>query len=103
MTDPDGTDKNLMRHIFRTAGEFGLAGGTKLVRVFFVGKDGRLFEELHVDDPTTLAETVAMSLARSHARWAVWPDGTLWALTGGGRTRHYPSKEAAEMVAIHRG
>lgn len=75
----------------------------QMIGVFFIMHDGRMEEELHVNDPLTLAETVAMSLARTGARWAVYPDGDLWALTGKGKTRHYPSREAAEMVAIHRG
>jgi hypothetical protein len=74
-----------------------------MIEVFFIMRDGRIEQETHVNDPLTLAETVAMSLDRTRARWAVYPDGQLWALTGRGTTRHYPNREAAEMVAIHRG
>lgn len=77
--------------------------GLPTVDVFVIMADGRIEHETHILDPVTVAETVAMSLSRTGARWAVYPDGDLWALTGKGKTRHYPSREAAEMVAIHRG
>lgn len=77
--------------------------GLPMIEVFLIMRDGRMETETHVNDPTTLAETVAMSMSRTRARWAVYPDGDKWALTGKGKTRHYPTREAAEMLAIHRG
>lgn len=76
---------------------------SQMIPIFFIASDGRMVEESHVNDPLTLAETIAMSMTRTGAIWAVYPDGEQWALTGKGRTRHYPNREAAEMVAIHRG
>lgn len=74
----------------------------QMIDVFFISRTGEITSEAHVNDPITLAETIAMSMDRTGARYAVYPDGQFWALTGGGKTRHFPNREAAEMVAIHR-
>ena len=77
--------------------------GMPMIEIFFIARDGSLVTEHHVHDDTTLPHTIAMSLSRTGARWAVYPDGQLWALTGSGQTRHFETREAAEMVAIHSG
>lgn len=82
--------------------QFIVNSGVPLRPIFFIDRDGKIIEENHVDDPLTLAETIAMSMGRTNAKWAVYPDGGRWALTGKGTTRHYDTREAAEMVAIHR-
>ena len=92
-----------LKHPLTETEQFMLNVGVPMRSIFFIMADGRMAEENHVDDPMTLAETIAMSMDRTGAIWAVYPDGDLWALTGRGRTRHYPTREAAEMVAIHRG
>jgi hypothetical protein len=83
--------------------EFIVRCGVPMIEIFFIDRRGQMTSENHVNDPFTLAETIAMSMDRTGAHWAVYPDGEFWALTGKGKTRHYQSKEAAEMVAIHRG
>lgn len=75
--------------------------GAKLVEVTFYRK-GEQFTERHVNDPDTLAETVAMGVSR-HNALAVIPSAKGWDLIGLGSPKTYPTKEAAEMVAIHRG
>ena len=76
--------------------------GVPMRPVFFIDRRGAIVEEMHVDDPITLAETIAMSMDRTRARAAVYPDGDKWALTSKGKTRHFPNREAAEMAAIHK-
>lgn len=76
--------------------------GAKLVEVTFYSR-GRQYTERHVRDPDTLAETVRMTCDRLGGM-AVIPDNSGWLLVGSGEMgKRYPSKEAAEMVAIHRG
>lgn len=77
--------------------------GMQFVEVFLIRRDGSYTTERHVNDAFTLPEAVAMSMSTTGAVWAVYPDGDRWALTGKGKTRYYPTREAAEMVAIHRG
>ncbi len=63
------------------------------------------FDEQHVDDPETFEVTVEMSRARFGASYVVYEHGGKWILIGGKseHPREYPSREAAEMVAIHGG
>lgn len=62
-------------------------------------------EERHIDDPETLETTVSMSLERLGGKYAIWAYDGSWALLSRSRTvlRWYPTREAAEMVAIHGG
>lgn len=66
-------------------------------------KDGTWTKERHVMDPETIDTTVEMSLG-SRATYAVYFKRGSWTLRGpAGRVREYPTREAAEMVAIHNG
>lgn len=67
---------------------------------------GDWIDENHVEDAGTIAETVAMSLQRLGGRYAVWRVGDGWMLFDRmfvEKSRTYPTKEAAEMVAMHHG
>lgn len=80
--------------------------GTKFCDVhFFVPRTGEWWEERHVDDHDTFLTTVEMTASRINATSAMWADhdGPSWfCLTfRSGETRTLPSREAAEMVAIH--
>jgi len=81
----------------------------KLVDVTFFPRGKEPYTERHVDDVSTLPETVKMSLDRGLAYAAVYPYGGRWCLAWpthpdeDKRLRYYDNKEAAEMVAIHRG
>lgn len=57
----------------------------------------------HVDDHETFLATVEATFERRKCNYALWDDGTKWCLLSHrtGDTRRYPSREAAEMVAIH--
>lgn len=72
-------------------------------------------DERHIANPETLTTTVSMSLSRLGGRYAVWKDGEEWVLLDARKmgavhdsesiaisTKRYPSREAAEMVAMHR-
>jgi len=80
--------------------------GTSMCDVWFLQK-GSFFLEKHVEDHETFLETVGMALDRLMARYAMWEQGgdKPWALLDKttGDTRSFPSREAAEMVAIHGG
>ena len=76
----------------------------KLVEVTFFAPDGEMFSQQHVEDITTLVETIRMTMERWNCRYAVHPYMGRWCLvTAPGRLRYYDTREAAEMVAIHRG
>lgn len=81
--------------------------GVALVQVQLFVK-GRWIDERHVADITTLEETVSMSLKRLGGNYAVTPWQGRWALftVPSGprrmRLRYYDTREAAEMVAMHR-
>mgnify|MGYP004701361853 CR=1 FL=1 len=66
----------------------------------------RTFElERLVDDHDTFFDVLAMRMSSRFARHALWDAGGRWALVDRrtGDTRSYPTREAAEMVAIHHG
>lgn len=82
--------------------------GAKFADVQLLVK-GEFVEERHVNDPDTIEDTVVMSLERFKAKCAVWPtnDGN-WCVFSPYRAevkrlRYYPTREAAEMVALHNG
>jgi hypothetical protein len=76
--------------------------GAKLGDVTFYHK-GEQFTERHVMDPDTIVETVLMTCGRFiGSRAVIWHKGE-WLLIGSGTRKAYPSREAAEMVAIHHG
>lgn len=56
-----------------------------------------------VDDHDTFLECVDDAMRRKGARYALWHDGEQWCLLSKrtGDTRRCPSREAAEMLAIH--
>ena len=81
---------------------------TKLVDVMFFTQQGEQLDERHVDDSSTLPETVRMTMERLNLAYAVYPYmGRLCLVTPGKSPtkllRYYDTREAAEMVAIHRG
>lgn len=87
----------------RTDTEAWLEGlGTKFVDVWFFVK-GVWIDERHVDDDETFLTTVDMSASRLRANYALWDHGNGWSLLKfrSGDTKCYPTREAAEMVAIH--
>lgn len=64
--------------------------------------------ERHVDDCSTLSETVRMAMERHKARYAVYPYMGRWCLVSPWKEptkmlRYYDTQEAAEMVAILNG
>lgn len=89
---------------------------TPLIDIWFLTSKGWI-DEKHADNPDTLKLTIDMTLERIKARYALWdagpPETSRWCLyrwvkyplsEGGGvttTTRHYPNREAAEMIAIH--
>lgn len=78
--------------------------GTTFIEVSFYVK-GAFVREQHVDDPETLEETIRMAIGRIGGRCALYDAGGEkgWCLLSHDRVRHYDTKEAAEMVMIHRG
>lgn len=60
-------------------------------------------DERHIADPETIETTVSMSLERLGGNYAIWQQGDQWALyrRRPELVRHLPSREAAEMLAIH--
>lgn len=82
--------------------------GTPFVTVWFLDRNGGLMDERHVADPDTIFETVKMTIERLGLRSAVLPWQGRWCLyTPFGKLleqqRFYDTREAAEMVMIHRG
>lgn len=79
--------------------------GIPMIDVTFLRGDGSWQVEKHVDDELTIAETIAMTLRNSTYLYALRPYHGRWELRGQkvNTVRYYDSKEAAEMVAIHRG
>lgn len=78
--------------------------GVNLIDVWFLSpRDKRWRVEPQVDDHETFLTTVSMSLERGGARFALWHDTEKWCLLDkrSGDTKRYPSRDAAEMVAIH--
>lgn len=90
-------------------GDDWLRGRVKLVDVTFFPRGEEPYTERHVDDVSTLPETVKMSLDRGLSYAAVYPFGGRWCLAEPGhpevtkKLRYYDTEEAAHMVAIHRG
>lgn len=84
---------------------------TKFVDVtLYVVKDGAVTPaiERHVDDLTTLPETIRMSITQRGARYAVYSYMGRWCLVSphkdlSKRLRYYDTQEAAEMTAIFNG
>lgn len=81
--------------------------GVKFVGVAIFAEDQIIYED-HVDDATTLPDTIAMSMEKRRARAAVYPWMGRWALSMTGapltkKLRYFDTREAAEMVAIHNG
>lgn len=76
--------------------------GMRFRQVWFLTPNGWL-EESHVDDPETFDTTVDTSRQRLRARYVLYPYEGKWVLIGGrcGYAKDYPTREAAEMVAIH--
>ena len=85
--------------------------GTKFIDVrLFLRKPGGTEHvvERHVDDNTTLSETIRMSMERHKATHAVYPYMGRWCLVTPHKEptkmlRYYDTQEAAEMVAIFNG
>jgi hypothetical protein len=77
--------------------------GTKFCDVWFFTRNRDWVMEKQVDDHDTFLETVDMALHRLGGNYAMWFDGERWAMVkrNTGDTKTYPSREAAEMVAIH--
>lgn len=61
--------------------------------------------EAQVEDHETFLECVDQAMERHMARFAMWSDGDRWTLLDRktGDTRSLPSREAAEMAAMHLG
>lgn len=81
--------------------------GAKFVDVWLCLPNGDLVDERHVDDPETLETTVQMSMDRLDARTDMFPCDDRWCVFSpyraeAKRYRYYPTREAAEMVMIHR-
>lgn len=78
--------------------------GVPLKTVWFL-KRGRWFDERHVDDHDTFLTTITMTFERLGLTYALWdtPDGWCLLSRRTGDCRTFPTKEAAEMVAIHNG
>lgn len=85
--------------------------GTKFVDVTLLARKPsgtEILVEQHVDDLTTLPETIRMSMERLRADYAIYPYMGRWCLVSQFKERakmlrYYDSKEAAEMVALHNG
>lgn len=81
--------------------------GVGFVDVWFFHPKGHVQWLLRpqVDDPKTLCECLRIEMGRSGARCALWHGLDRWnlLLRGSDTIRTYPNREAAEMVAIHRG
>lgn len=85
---------------------------TPLIDVWFLDA-GHWFDERHTNNPDTLYLTIGMTLDRFDACYALWnggaPETSQWTLLRWKRdnlgtvklVRYYPTKEAAEMIAIH--
>ena len=78
--------------------------GTRFVTVWFYA-NGDWFDERHVDDPETIEATAWMTIARFSRAQAIYQRGDgMWVRqTQDHRKFLYPSKEAAEMAAMHHG
>jgi len=80
--------------------------GSTFVQVWFYERRRRRFLlEPQVDDDDTFLECCSEAMRRIGANLALWDDGEMWNVLDRrtGDTKRYPSKEAAEMIAIHRG
>ncbi len=78
--------------------------GEALCKVwFYTGATWRL--EAQIKDDETFLPTITMAFDRLKCVYALWSDGEKWYLLSRttGDCRRYPSREAAEMVAIHGG
>lgn len=74
-----------------------------MIDVALMKPDGTWSTETHVDDPTTIFETIGMTLERGF-KYAVVAYHGRWALCfRPHKVRYFDTKEAAEMVAIHHG
>lgn len=110
MTGKDDERAFQNAHVGRqiSQGDWLLELRTKLIEVLFFDKDGQQFEEKHVDDCSTLPETVRMTMERLVCRYAVYPYMGRWCLVSPHKSptrllRYYDTQEAAVMVAIHNG
>lgn len=76
-----------------------------MIDVTFLRTDGSWYVEKHVDDATTIEDTIAMTLRNTTYLYALRRYHGRWELRGRqvNTVRYYDSKEAAEMVAIHGG
>ncbi len=95
MTDPETHAEQL---------DFAQRLGVKLIDVWFFNPIRReWWLEQQVDDHETFLTTVSMAFNRLGAKFALWHDTEMWCLLnhGTGDTKRYPSREAAEMVALH--
>lgn len=81
--------------------------GTRFVNVNFIMPDGSVKTEEHVDDTSTLGDTILMSMQRLRCKIAWFHYGDEWAmlrhasLAEPGTLRRYPTEAAAEMAARH--
>lgn len=78
--------------------------GVKFCDVWFYTSRRTWKHEPQVKDDDTFLEAISMAFVRLLATHALWFDGEMWCLLirVSGDTKRYPSREAAEMVAIHR-
>lgn len=82
--------------------------GVKFIPVKIFLNDGTVGEESHVDDLTTICETVKMSMDRVGSRASVYPYMGRWAVYMPSKPilkqlRYFDTEEAAFMVARHHG
>lgn len=71
------------------------------VDVWFFGPQG-VHEERHVDDGSTLRETVRMSIERGLGRAAVYREVSgQWVVQRVHEMKFFDTREAAEMFALH--
>jgi hypothetical protein len=78
--------------------------GVPFVDVVFVRYNGSTDYESHVNDPLTLRETIDMSTLAARSRAWVYPTQAGWMVVRRGKPdKLMPTKEAAEMLAIHSG
>ncbi len=81
--------------------------GTQFIDVWFLDRNGGLMDERHVADPDTIFETVKLTIERLGCRAAVLPYMGRWCVYAPAKAppknlRYYDTREAAEMVMIHR-
>lgn len=97
--------RNLSNPVNRDATEAWLEElGSQFVEVWLY-RDTKWFDERHIADAETLETTVSMSMGRLGVRYAIWQEGAAFKVMGPSvdQLRTLPSREAAEMLAIHGG